>query len=103
MAVGCVVWVDDEESEPLSLGSRERVGEEVNMGLVVVEWSDEVGVLAEEPSSMRGNWYESRFFSMYNASHRPHKFKVVKGRYVGKVRRRGVDQSTIGLEDIYVE
>ena len=36
MAVGCVVCADDAEDGGLSLGSRERVGEEVNMVLVVV-------------------------------------------------------------------
>ena len=103
VAVVCIVSVDDEEDERLSLESRERVGEEVGMGLVVVEWSDEGGVLAEEPSGMKENWYQSHFFSMYNAGHRQHKLKIVKGEYVGKVRRRGVDQPTIGLRDIYAE
>ena len=59
MAVGCVVCADDAEDGGLSLGSRERVGEEVNMVLVVVECSDEGDdegdTLAEEPNSMREN------------------------------------------------
>ena len=103
MAVVCIVSVDDEEDVRLSLGSRERVGEEVNVGLVVVEWSDEGGALAEEPSGMRENWYQSRLFYTRNASHLQDKFKIIKGRYVGNVRQRRVDQSTVGLGDIHVE